>query len=339
MAAFLGDVRGTDDFQAADDGVVQVQGVFLVDFQHTVAAKPDPDPVLLGLHVDVTDITIDGVEDDRIHQADGRIFILPPPFLGALLEPAVHLLDGIPGRYGRSQSLGKELLRLLLVLPVQRVGEGHHDPLVLLELYGEIGPLFPAPWRDSLQQGHVHLGEAGVDEWIAHLQRQDFHQLLFFNEVVGDEDFAYLLAGTFLLLNGEGGVQFVLLQQPQLHKEGADAHAHLVLAYGIPNLGFAYIAQFQYNIEQRLFPPEFFADTPGMGHLFGTQCGFRNEQGHEFAIFGRDVHGRLLAISPIAHRKIIGGRTAIILLHDNFSLFISMRIRVVSAVIPFAPLS
>jgi len=235
--------------------------------------------------VDVADVEFDGVEDDALHDARGRIVIDGLFGLGAALEALVGLDDGFARGDGRQDAFGKDGTRLLLIVQVQDIGKSHDD-LVLLSFNGYVVRLVSVCYRNLMQQGDVKVGESGIDERVAKLHGQSFQELEFLDEIVVNQDFAQFLRGRAGALDLKGGFKIGLADQSEFQKEAADAHGQLVLADGGGDLIGGYVAELLDDFEQRLGPDELCAQPGSVERLFFREEPFLDQDVDEFAVGG-----------------------------------------------------
>jgi hypothetical protein len=218
----LGDVEVGHDLDAADDPGPQGGGRPHGVVEHAVDAQAHPQPLLVGLDVDVRGPAGDGPPDDGLDEADdGRLgHRVLDQLLGAgevvgLLGGGLQGLGHLGLRAGSPVEGGVELggvdegdddlapeqrAQVVEGEHVRRVGHGHHDPLVLVG-DGE-GPV-PAGHgqRDRLGHRPVHREVLEVDEADPGLAGQGAQQVHGADQALVQEDLPEPLA--HLLLEGQ----------------------------------------------------------------------------------------------------------------------------------------
>jgi hypothetical protein len=199
--AALGDVERAHDFEAAGDGVLELDRRLHLLHQHAVDAVADAELLLVGLDVDVARALLDRVEEDGVDEADDRralglllqlhevdVVTIDGEidlFLGELREHVVVVRGaaGVVGALDRGDDPGlrghdrldveaREELDVVDGVEVRRIGHGHderragareRDDLVLLADLA----------RDELDEVGLHLVLVQVDRGDAVLGREE----------------------------------------------------------------------------------------------------------------------------------------------------------------------
>ena len=224
----FGDIGFGHDLDAVDQGRRDFFVEGLIDRQHAVATKANPDLILHRFDVDVAGLGLHGVGQQGVDPFDD-----PDGFVGldrgrqhrlaVALVAFQHFADGAFAGDQRHQFLAEQARRVIASARVEGVGEGDQHPVFLGADRDEVALQEPVGIA-FFQQLAIHVAQFEGDLRKAQLIGQHVDQLVFLDEMVFQQDVAQFFSAAGFPLQGQGGAQILLPQITQLHQQRADAH-------------------------------------------------------------------------------------------------------------------